>query len=114
MKGKSTWLTYLLLIFSNLVYACTCIFTKTASSYSLLSAPYILCIAGAIFIMGIYAILWQQVIKRMPVSDAYMFRGTAVIFTMIIACLLFSEPVSASNIAGASLIIAGIALFAKS
>lgn len=114
MRNRTSWLTYSALVIANLVYACTCIFTKTASRFDVLSIPYILCLAGAVLILGIYAIMWQQIIKRMPVSDAYMFRGTAVIFTMIIAAVLFSESVSVSNIVGAALIIVGIALFAKS
>ena len=81
--------TYFALIGVNLIYACTSIFTKMASRQEMLSWPYLLWIAGAIGVMGVYAILWQQVIARMPLSTAYMFKGTSLIFVLLISTLLF-------------------------
>lgn len=63
--------------------------------------------------MGIYAILWQQVITRMPLSTAYMFKGTSLIFVLLISALLFGEPITTTNIIGSVIIISGIGLFAK-
>ena len=65
---------YLALIGVNLVYACTSIFTKLASGQEMLSWPYLLYIFLAFAVMGLYALLWQQVIARMPLSTAYMFK----------------------------------------
>ena len=104
---------YAPLVGINLIYACTSIFTKQASESDFLSVKYILLLSGAVVVLGIYALLWQQVIKRIPISDAYMFRGTAIIFTMLIAGLLFGETISITNIIGSFIIISGIALFAK-
>ena len=103
----------LFLIGVNLIYACTTIFTKMASREEMLSWPYLLWIAGAVGVMGLYAILWQQVIKRMEISTAYMFKGTSLIFGLMFACLLFGEQITLNNIIGAAIIISGIALYAK-
>lgn len=97
----------------NLVYACTSIFTKMASRQEMLSRPYLLWIAGAIGVMGVYALLWQQVIARMPISTAYMFKGTSLIFVLMFSALLFGEAITLNNVIGAVIIIAGIILFAK-
>lgn len=105
--------TYLALIGVNLVYACTSIFTKMASRQEMLSLPYLLWIAGAVGVMGVYAILWQQVISRMPLSTAYMFKGTSLIFVLLISALLFGEVITANNVIGSAIIITGIVLFAK-
>lgn len=105
--------TYLALIGVNLVYACTTIFTKMASRQEMLSLPYMLWIAGAIGVMGIYALLWQQVITRMPLSTAYMFKGTSLIFVLLFSALLFGEAISVNNLIGSAIIIIGIVLFAK-
>lgn len=104
---------YFALIGVNLVYACTSICTKMASRQDMLSWPYLLWIAGAIGVMGVYALLWQQVIARMPLSTAYMFKGTSLIFGLLFAHLLFSEQITVYNIIGAAIIITGIALFSK-
>lgn len=105
--------TYLALVGVNLVYACTSIFTKMASRQEMLSWPYILWIAGAVGVMGLYAILWQQVITRLPLSTAYMFKGTSLIFVLLISALLFGETITTANIIGSVIIISGIVLFAK-
>lgn len=107
-------LTYLALIGVNFVYACTGIFTKMASRQEMLSWPYLLWIAGAIGVMGVYALLWQQVLKRTELSLAYMFKGTSLIFGLLIAWSILGEQITLNNMIGAAIIIVGIALFAKS
>lgn len=104
---------YLSLIGINLIYACTSIFTKMASQQEMLSWPYLWWIEGAIGVMGVYAVLWQQVIKRMPLSTAYMFKGTSLIFVLLISALLFGEAITVNNVIGSAIIITGIVLFAK-
>lgn len=102
-----------ILIGVNLVYACTSVFTKMASRQEMLSWPYLLWIAGAIGVMGVYAILWQQIIVRMPISIAYMFKGTSLVFVLLFSTLFFGEAITLNNIIGAVIIIIGIILFAK-
>ena len=104
---------YLTLIGVNLIYACTSIFTKMASRQEMLSWPYLLWIAGAVGVMGVYALLWQQVIARMPLSTAYMFKGTSLIFVLLFSALLFGEAITLNNVIGAVIIIIGIVLFSK-
>lgn len=106
--------TYLALIGVNLLYACTSIFTKMASRQEMLSLPYLLWIAGAVGVMGVYAMLWQQVISRMQLSTAYMFKGTSLIFVLLFSALLFGEAITLNNVVGSAIILAGIVLFAKS
>lgn len=108
-----TYLTYLALIVVNLIYACTAIFTKMASQQEVMSLPYLLWIVGAVGVMGLYALLWQQVIARMPVSTAYMFKGTSLIFVLFFSVLLFNETITISNIIGSVVIVAGILLYAR-
>lgn len=104
---------YIALIGVNLIYACTSICTKMASRQEMLSWPYLFWIAGAIGVMGVYALVWQQVIVRMPLSTAYMFKGTSLIFVMLFSVLLFGEAITLNNVIGAGIIIVGIILFAK-
>lgn len=104
---------YIALIGINLIYACTAIFTKMASQQEFMSWQYILWISGAVAVIGIYALLWQQVIARMPVSTAYMFKGTSLIFVMLISALLFNEMITLCNIIGSVVIIVGILLYAR-
>lgn len=103
-----------MLIGINMLYACVSLFTKYASQQEFMSWNYMLGLIGAVGVMGLYAILWQQVLKRIELSLAYMFKGTSLIFVMLLAYLLFSEQITWNNVVGAIIIISGIVLFANS
>lgn len=102
------------LIGVNMLYACVGICTKMASLQQFLSWQYLLWFGGAVAIIGLYAILWQQILRRVELSTAYMFKGTTLIFTMLIAALLFGESITLPNIIGSIIIITGITLLARS
>ena len=107
------WLPYLGVLGAFLVYSFASVFTKWASMAEFLSWPYLLRLAGAVAVLGVYAILWQQIIKRMPVSDAFMFKGSTLIFILLLSHFIFGEPVTLQNGIGAAIIVAGMYLFAK-
>ncbi len=97
-----------------MLYACVGICTKMASLQHFLSWSYLLWFGGAVAIIGIYAVLWQQILRHVELSTAYMFKGTTLIFTMLIAALLFGESITLPNILGSIIIIIGITLLARS
>ncbi len=107
------WATYSALVAINALYACVTIFTKYASQQAFMSWGYLLAFAGAVGVMGVYAVLWQQVLQRIELSTAYMFKGTSLIFVMLLAFALFGEPITVQNIIGAVIIVAGIGLYAR-
>ena len=102
----------IILLLANFLYACVSLFTKYASQHEFMSWNYMLGLIGAVGIIGLYAILWQQVLKRIELSMAYMFKGTSLIFVMLLAYVLFGEQITWNNIVGAIIIIVGIVLFA--
>ena len=105
---------YIVLIGINMLYACVSIFTKYASQQEFMSWNYMFCLIGAVGVMGLYAVLWQQILKRIELSLAYMFKGTGLIFVMLLAHVLFGEQITWNNVVGAIIIISGIVLFANS
>ena len=104
---------YGVLVGINLLYACVTLFTKFAAQQEFMSMSYCLGLTGAIVVMGAYAICWQQVLKRIELSTAYMFKGTSLIFVMLLAFAVLGETITTMNIIGAAVIIIGIALYAK-
>lgn len=112
MNHKLTIVSILFLIAINLLYACVGILTKYASLQEFMSWNYMLGLIGAVCVMGLYAVLWQQVLKRIELSVAYMFKGTSIVFIMLLANALFGEQITWNNIIGAIIIIVGIVLFA--
>ena len=108
------WMIYIVLIGINMLYACVSLFTKYASQQEFMSWNYMLGLLGAIGVMGLYAVLWQQVLKRIELSLAYMFKGTSIVFIMLLAYVFFGEQITWNNIVGAIIIVGGIVLFANS
>lgn len=97
-----------------MLYSCTTFFSKYASTQEFLSLPYIGGILGAFGIMGVYALLWQQVIKRTPIGEAFLFKGTVLIWTMLICYFFFNEPITVCNLIGILLVCTGITIYAES
>ena len=106
-------LKYISLISVNVLYACVMVFTRMAAEWPFMSWRYCLWLSVAVGIMAIYAICWQQILRRVELSTAYMFKGTSLIFVMLLAFIIFGETITWANIIGAAVIIIGIILFAK-
>lgn len=86
--------------------------SKLAAQFPFMSAEFVLCYGGMIVVLGIYAIGWQQVIKRIPLTTAYANRAVTVIWGIVWGVLLFDEAVSWQKVVGALVVLAGVALFA--
>ena len=108
------FLKYLGLFGVFLIYSLSGLFSKSASRCEFLSLSYLAFLSGCVFVLGIYAVLWQQVIKRMPVSDAYMLSGITSFFGLAIAHFIFDEPITVNNIIGTTITLSGIVLYARS
>ena len=111
--GNIKWYDVAFLVGVNILYALVGIFTKFASQHKFLSGLYFVGLLGAVLMLGTYAVCWQQILRRVELSTAYMFKGTSLIFVMLLAFALFGEQITLNNVIGAAVIIFGITLFAK-
>ena len=93
------------------VYA---VFSKLAGEEDMLSFKWITYYSVALFIMGVYAICWQQIIKKMPIVTAYANKAVTVIWGIIFGAVIFGEQITVSQIIGAVIIIAGVYLVVTS
>ena len=89
------------------IYTLSGIAAKFASKFEFLSFGFILCYGLEIFILGVYALIWQQIIKRTDISIAYANRSVAIFWSMLWAWLLFQEQVTPQNLLGVALIFLG-------
>lgn len=107
-KLKTLLLLHLLLVF----YSVSGILSKLASHTEFLSLHFILLYGGVLVILGGYALGWQQILKRMPLTSAFSNKAITVVWGIIWGALFFAEPVTLFKVLGAALIIGGIVLFA--
>ncbi|MCR5592806.1 MAG: EamA family transporter [Saccharofermentans sp.] len=112
IEGKE--LRALMLLHALLVFfSFSGVFSKLASRETFLSLRFCLFYAGLILILGVYAIFWQQIIKRLPISIAYANKAVSVIWSMIWGAILFGESISLKKIIGGVIVITGIILFSS-
>ena len=98
---------HMLMVFFSLSGVCS----KSAAGEPFFSPRFCLFYGGLIVILGIYAIAWQQVIKRLPLSLAYANKAIGVVWTLLWGCLIFHEIISVKQILGAVVVITGIIMY---
>ncbi len=86
------------------------IFSKLAAGEDMLSRKWILYYGTVLLFLFIYAIAWQQIIKKMPIVTAYANKAAMVIWGIIWGYIFFGEAVTIKKIIGAIIIIAGVYL----
>lgn len=93
------------------IYSTSTIFSKLASGQQFLSFKFCLYYGLIIVLLGFYAIGWQQIIKRMPLTAAFANKAVTVVWGIIWGFIFFHEPITAGKVTGAVLVIVGIVMY---
>lgn len=108
---KKTQISALLLLHILLLaYSLGGICSKRAAQHDFLSFEFMLYYGIVLLILFAYAILWQQILKRLPLVTAYANKAITVIWGMLWGSVFFRESVSVWKIMGALIIILGVYL----
>ena len=78
-----------------------------------MSVRFCLYYGTVILLLGVYAIGWQQVIKRIPLTTAFANKAVTVVWGLVWGALFFHEAVTPGKLLGAVLVIAGVILFER-
>lgn len=103
--NKYIWLHLLLFIFSFCA-----VFTKLAAQNEFLSVKFIIFYGISIFILGIYAILWQQILKKFKLTTAFFNKAITVVWGMIWGAIFFKEQITIKMIIGVIIVLIGVGL----
>ncbi len=95
------------------MYSLTAILGKLASNVTFMSFKFIFFYGLILLILFVYAILWQQIIKRMSLVTAYTNKAIVVVWGMLWGNLIFSERITLGMIIGTIIIFIGIYLVAS-
>ena len=96
------------------VYSMSGICSKLAAGECFLNARFCIYYAVIIVLLGVYAIGWQQVIKRIPLTTAFANKAVTVVWGIVWGWFFFGESITLGKLIGAGMVIAGVVLFAKS
>ena len=94
------------------VYSLMSILGKLAAREGKINNRFILFYGCSLVVMGIYALCWQQIIKKLPLMVAYANKAVVIIWGLLWGVLFFGEKVTPAKLIGIVLVVIGIALFA--
>jgi drug/metabolite transporter (DMT)-like permease len=104
MKFKN----YLFLHASLLLYSTGAIFAKLASSKDFFSFEFIFYYGLFLLVLFVYAILWQQILKKFPLTVAFANKAITIIWGILWGYLFFGEALRWGMLLGSVIIITGI------
>ena len=110
LNGKKKYLLYLHILL--IVYSLSAVCSKLASGTEFLSFSFCLLYGIVLFLLALYAILWQQIIKHLPLTFAYANKAVTVVWGILWGQLLFGESITPGKVLGAVFVICGIVLYA--
>jgi len=90
-----------------IVYTLSSVVAKLATGEEVFSFAFFLFYGLEIVILGIYAILWQQMIKRFDLSVAYANRAMAILWSAVWAVVLFRETLGVKQLIGIAFVVLG-------
>lgn len=108
MKKSRNLLSFFFMHIAFLVYTLYPLLGKFATRYEMLSFQFVALYCVVFAILFLYAILWQQVLKRIPLTTAIANKSITIVWGMIFGLLLFGEGISLKMLIGAVLILSGI------
>lgn len=98
---------YMVLYGGFLIYSLVSVFAKVAATQDkIIWALFFMVLEFCM--LGVYAIIWQQVLKRFPLIMAMSNKGVTVILALVWSVIIFDEKITVWNIVGVVMIILGI------
>lgn len=91
-----------------IIYTISGVMSKEASASGKDLLRFLFFFGLEFVLLGVYALLWQQMIKRFEISVAYANRSMAAVWSMVWAVVFFHDTITLQNIVGVVLVVAGI------
>ena len=98
---------YLLLQSAVFVYSINTICANMASAQQPLSFAFFAWLFAEVAVLGVYALLWQQAIKKIDLSVAYANKAVGLLWSLLWSVLLFHDSVTPKKLIAVGMVIAG-------
>lgn len=100
--------SFVFLHISLFVYSLGAVFSKKASEEVFFSCRFVAFYGIVLIILVFYAIMWQQVLKKMKLIVAYANKAVTVIWGLFWGAIIYKEDIDILNILGTFIIILGV------
>lgn len=102
--------SYMLLHSILLLYSFCSVFSKMASQQPFLSFPFLAYYGLVLVALMAYAILWQQVLKLLPLTTAFANKAVVMVWGMLWGFFFLGEKITWTMILGAAIVFVGVVL----
>lgn len=99
---------FILMHLGFLIYAFYAVLGKVASTKQIFSTAFIGIYCAVFLILMIYAIIWQQVLKKIPLIIATANKTITIIWGILFGRFFFGEKITPNMIIGGAIILTGI------
>ena len=106
VKGTTIYILALHILLA--VFSLSGVCAKMASQQDFLSFWFIFWYGLVILDLGIYAIVWQQIIKHLPLVTAYANKAVGIAWGIIWGLVIFGEQLKWNMLVGALIVIVGV------
>ena len=111
IKKKTNWRGIVFLQAIIVIYTFSSVFGKMAThGNEFMSTMFIVYVLLDFVLLAVYALLWQQGLKRFDLNVAYANRSVVTIWSLVWSALIFKEGITVFNIVGTAIIITGMVL----
>ena len=114
IKSNKRVILFLVLHLLLVFYSFCGVFSKIAAKEEFLSFRFILLYGLALCILGVYAVVWQQVLKHVPLTTAFCNKSVSIIWGILWGFLFFHEAVKWNMLLGAAIVIVGVVIVVMS
>lgn len=114
MNKKSKLKYYGLLHVLLAVYSLSGVCSKLAGQHEFLSFWFVFFYVLILLNLGVYAIVWQQLLKHLDLTTAFCNKAVSIIWGILWGVMIFHETISWNMIVGAVIVICGVVIVVKS
>lgn len=112
---KQTKIIYFIVLHILLaIYSLSGVCSKVASKYQFLSIEFCFFYGLIILNLMLYAFVWQQIIKHLPLTTAFCNKAVTIIWGILWGFLFFGETVSWNMFVGAVIVMTGVIIVVMS
>ncbi|MFQ9510663.1 MAG: EamA family transporter [Lachnospiraceae bacterium] len=105
--NREKTLKYIILFGTVGLYSLASVCAKFAAGFPFLSVGFVLVYGLELFILGIYALLWQQLLKSFSLTVAYANRSLCILWTFLWSVLIFKDTIDLKKIVGVIVVFIG-------
>lgn len=90
------------------LYSFSAVLGKFSAFYKLLSWQWVLLYGGSLGVLVLYSMIWQLILERISLSQAYLSKGFYYGFILLWSATIFKESINWNQIIGVIIITIGI------